>query len=911
MDYRHSLTYVIHEIPDPNYTAYQAASGGDVKQAITAGWEHLLRTVANMPYASCTISLILAFNAKIAPNQSRQSRLSMYLRIQSVDASTAKSLETLVTHGMLSRFYPFEKADGTISLKAPTGKRYTIIRREDLIQPLYARDYNYKIPERYYAISPYVSRPDNDYSMLDRILDSMSESIWIDILIQPVDISTQLHAHTAYLARLGSINHYSDMEDEDHFVDPLDPESHRYASMRDKLKPLSLKDPLANDILRTQREFHKTLLERHLAVSADVRASSAPVAQLVCSLLAESAFQEGSYRIVDLRDCDTVASNPKKRRDSQADYQDLKPLTRLATVDELLGLFRLPIASNTSPLCCRKNTDPPHVSPENLIDLGYDQQSGVDRGHPISRGPLVDTLKKHVSVFGLPGSGKTTNNLNILFQLHEREIPFLVIECRKREYRVIKTFKQRKTARFCKLARALQVYTPGVEDLSPFRFNLLELMPGINSLEQIESLIADLKASVPISVGSLPALVGEALEKVYQDFPDPKCPPVISDLIEIIELVLAAKGYAPETRADMLTAIETRLGVLAQRAMGKTLQCRHGIPTAQLMQQPTLLELDILPPDQACLQTLCLLSAICKYLRTVPPPEKALSYLVLIEEAHVIFGSDNNTPASEEIADTKTCVAERIVDMLVTLRALGVGIILSDQHPTALNVGASKSVASKLAFRQVYQEDCEELGRSMLFGKVEMQDIARLRPGEAFFFTEGYFEPLRIKTPNLSEHLQLVPPPSNDVLRAILVTETWFQRARTNRITDELEQLKEAADKIDGEQHMISDQVEQLLQAIQSLLQQKSGQQRQQHAKAIGQRLRGLRRQLQLSQQRFIKGAYYRFGYLKVELDAAGVPKLEAFGRSLFDRWEATLQPGIQKLIVMIDSHINRCGKLT
>ena len=249
------------------------------------------------------------------------------------------------------------------------------------------------------------------------------------------------------------------------------------------------------------------------------------------------------------------------------------------------------------------------------------------------------------------------------------------------------------------------------------------------------------KASIPVSSGSLPALLGEALERVYEEFPDRSKPPVISDLVAKVEDVLASKGYSAQTRSDMQTVIEVRLGVLSQRIIGKVFQCRKSISIEHLMQVPSVIELDRLADEQSCLLTLFILNAICEKLKTSPAPHQGLRYVVVIEEAHNLVGSSQSTPVSEDVADPKSFTADLLCKMLVELRALGVGIILSDQHPSALDPGASKSVASKLAFRQVYSEDREELGRSMLFGDIEMQDISRLQPGEAFFFHGRLFWP--------------------------------------------------------------------------------------------------------------------------------------------------------------------------
>ncbi len=763
----HILAYEINKVPDPAYSQYQAAAaGGDVKQAIGSAFEHLLRAFSHMPPDSFFAEIFYLFDPE-GNGRDRQSRLKMYLWLSASNQAIALNLDRLIRGGLLSKFYEFKSIEKIPGVKKRLCAGYDIVRREDSIIPLYTRDLNYKLPNRYYNISLFIPNQENDYMMLDRILDRIDEPVTISIKLQPVDVSKLLHSYTDYLARLDSINHSLDINDENFGeMNYTGSDSHRYVDPQNQLNPLSYRDRLASDILRAGREVHKTLLEPNLLFRIQVKAKTQATARLVASTLAESGFEEGSYRIVvgkKTKDCDPAQNSQEAGDMELKEYKQLRLLNSIATVEQLSGLYRLPVASSSSPLCCRKNTDPPCINEKDLIIIGYDEQSLTSNGSPIARGIHMDVLKQHFSCFGLPGQGKTTSNMNLLYQLYARGIWFMVIECAKKEYRVMKMLKNHKDARFRRLAEDLEVYTPGVEELSPFRFNPFEILPGIEIAEHIENLMSCFKASIPVSAGSLPALLGEALEKVYEDY-NPNWPPVMTDLIAAVEVVLAAKGYSGQTRSDMQTAIEVRLGVLAQRTIGRIFQSRHGISIGHLMKVPSVIELDALPEDQACLLVLFISVFIREYLKTNPIPANGLSYVVLIEEAHVIFGSNNGAQASEEIADTKSAVADLISRMLVEFRSLLTAIILSDQHPTKLDSAASQSVGSKLTFQQVYGPDREELGRSMLFGNTESQDIARFIPGQAFFFTKGYFEPRRIRTPDLSKQLPLFPPPGKQEL---------------------------------------------------------------------------------------------------------------------------------------------------
>jgi len=906
-----SLTFWISGIPDPGFSHFQAVAGGDVRKASWQACEHILRTIANMPPSGVSAEILFIYDPP-ATLGDQQNRLKLYLILYAVDASSLKSIEHLIMGSTLSRFYELKKVDRPFF--EPKGLEWncSIVRREDFIQPLHNSFFNAKIPDYYYTIASFEPNEKNDDLMLDRVLDKITEPVIIRIHISPIDISRQLYAHTGYLAQLASVNRSWDdeYETENNFdaFDLSDNERSDTPAVSHSLKPLSCKDPLADDIFRQQKKFHESLRKPHLHFEISIAAKKESSARLVGSVLAESAFEEGLYKLIidNNGQNQTVAPDAIAEKQGIALYNDLRPLTQLATVDELLGVFRLPMASFSSPFCIRKNTDPQYIDPKELIVLGYDQHGLFAGGKPIPRGIHISVLRKHFSALGLPGMGKTTSNMNILIQLWEKDIPFLMIESAKTEYRALKKFSKHKNPAIRQLAKDLRVFTVG-NQTSPLSFNPLRVPEGITVEEHIENLLACFKAVLPVSSGSLPALLGEALEVVYEQFPNPDKPPIMSDLVTAVQQVLNSKGYSPNTRSDMQTVIEVRLGVLAQRLIGKVFGCRKGISIAELMENPCIVELDRLQGEQKCLPTLFILSAIRETLKTLPAYNGPLRFAILIEEAHNIFGS-SKAIASEEVADPKSQLADFLSQMMVELRALGVAIILSDQHPSALDPGAIRTPASKLAFLQVAKDDREELGKCMLFDEVEMQDIARLKPGEAFLFTEGYYKPRRIQTINLNDQLDLSTI-SYQQLYQIISTEDWFIESEIQRIKDELDQFKDCMDIFDGKRKQINLESQRLIEIRDKLRNIKNKQARMDGFNTIIGNLRINKKTLSSNYRTFIRNVEKRFGHLRNQqkIQNAG---LEKFSKVLFTRLDNAVKPSVKELLSFIDSVIKECKQL-
>jgi len=648
---RNEFIYRINEIPDPFDPKYTAISDRDVLTSAGRDFEHILRTIANLPPGSISLAIRFVYCPKPA-KKDIQSRLNIYIIATAHNDAASKSIRLLLERGPLTRFYklvPIKKIEAHWKqLKAICD----ITRREEAVTPLHKPEFNDRIPPYYYTIHSLKPNDQNDYLPLDRILGAIEEKVVIDFCVQPIDVSAERSLHTRYLSQLQSINRTWDRyEDDDTGVqDYFGNESTYRPSWNQGLKPMRHPDPLADDILRAQQRFNESLYQPHLLFHIRVLAESPAVAHLIGSTVAESAFEEGSYRLlpyekemksyeIGMQSVKNVCVSKIPSRPILFQGKDLsifsglELLSQVSTVDELLGVFRFPVASNSSPKCIRRNTDPPSMSNDNFIILGRDiENPDLIRWLPLSQ------MCKSGFLSGVPGSGKTTCMFKILFQLHQHEIPFLVIETAKTEYRILKTFKDHSNENARNLAQKLEVYTPGSEDVSPFRFNPLWVRPDISIDEHIDNLGAVFKACMPID-GPLPALLGEALELVYEDHNDRDNPPVMLDLVAATERVLATKGYSLDTNSDIRSALEVRLGLLTRRTVGKIFQCKQNFPHIDhLMKTPTVIELDRLDSDQASMISLFLFVSIREYLKTVPNKGQKARSVIIIEEAHNIVG---------------------------------------------------------------------------------------------------------------------------------------------------------------------------------------------------------------------------------------------------------------------------------
>ena len=145
------------------------------------------------------------------------------------------------------------------------------------------------------------------------------------------------------------------------------------------------------------------------------------------------------------------------------------------------------------------DSEAPAVHGQNAVRLGsvVHESRKTDSPYAIDR----DALTRHAFVAGITGSGKTNTVFHLLRQLGA-ETPFLVLDPAKTEYRAL----------------PIQVFTPGDEQLSPFRMNPLEVegWPKTPVSVHIDLLRSVFGASFGLWA-PLPQVLEQALHGVYRD----------------------------------------------------------------------------------------------------------------------------------------------------------------------------------------------------------------------------------------------------------------------------------------------------------------------------------------------------------------------------------------------------------
>ena len=446
-------------------------------------------------------------------------------------------------------------------------------------------------------------------------------------------------------------------------------------------------------------------------------------------------------------------------------------LHRLCSAEEIGSFFRIPIPTKSG-------------FPGFLLDTGLGSvrkktgsRSKILLGNYLDEGDgktpasfETQQLAKHGLLVGVPGSGKTTAMFNILDQLwnvpNELKIPFIVLEPAKTEYRALTTLPEFKND--------MLVFTLGDESVSPFRFNPMEVLPGLPLELHMSRLQACFIGAFDL-FDPLPVFLEQAIRRTYEEkgwYSDSVGgepgveTPTLSDLCRNAEYIVEHSGFDSRMASNFKTSLLERLNSLRRGSKGRMLDTKQSIPVEDLMNKPIILELDSLNGGEKTLMMMFLLTYVFEYCKIARKSGSPLKHMLLVEEAHNLIGSGGSS--SENRADPRAQTIELFINMLAEMRALGQGILIADQLPTAIASQAVKQTNVKIMMRVTAKDDREEMGNTMDLNDEQMHQVINFKTGHAYVYHEGEDRVRMLRMVNFKDDHEVEEPPSNEEIAKLM-----------------------------------------------------------------------------------------------------------------------------------------------
>ncbi len=453
-----------------------------------------------------------------------------------------------------------------------------------------------------------------------------------------------------------------------------------------------------------------------------------------------------------------------------------KGIGSLLTADELAIVASLP-QHELQGVRRRKTVDfivdLADVNENNIIDLG----EIIDRGrrYPNNRVSIARAdLNKHVFITGVTGAGKTTTCLNLLL---ESDLPFLVIEPAKTEYRALAS----------KLDLTIDYYRPNGDEHQSLRLNPFALVRKGQRIQSHAGFLKNALTTVFPMEASMPMMVEAAILAAYEEkgwdideneyLPggDPFDPvtrawPTLSDMIRQLDQIIPTYGLGKEFEEKYRGSLVSRLRSLSDGALGRVLDVPQSIDFSSLLRRRTVIELEELHggEEKALLMAL-LLGAINETMRAHNVNDPNFRQLTLIEEAHRLLSRPEPGDKAGALA------VESFADMLAEVRKYGTGLIIADQIPAKLIPDVIKNTHTKIVHRLFAEDDRRAMGESMMMDEEQRNFLPNLKVGEAIVFCGGWHGPAHAA---IREDLAQTDKPVEFNLHGRSIQQLWRERHR-------------------------------------------------------------------------------------------------------------------------------------
>lgn len=371
----------------------------------------------------------------------------------------------------------------------------------------------------------------------------------------------------------------------------------------------------------------------------------------------------------------------------------------------------------------------------------------------------TDSLSMHTFITGSTGSGKSNTVYQLLNELHDDEIPFLVIEPAKGEYKnVFGHYSD------------VNVYSTNPKEAELIHLNPFLFPESVHILEHIDGLIEIFSACWPM-YDAMPAFFKSAVLNAYQavgwdlvsstfDGNDIRYPD-FSTLADELDRLILKSEYADEIKSNYRGALLTRVRSLST-GLNRFIFSDEQTPMEKLFDENCILDLSRVRSTE----TKALLMGIIIYMLNEYRQDQSsssnqkLKHITVLEEAHHLL--KNSGPNSSDLV-TKSI--EMITQTIAEIRTYGEGFIIADQSPSSVDLSVIKNTNTKIVLRTPEAADREAIGKSIGLSEQQINEISKLPGGVAAVYQNDWTMPVlvRVNKADISE-IQFISEKTSRIL---------------------------------------------------------------------------------------------------------------------------------------------------
>ena len=325
-------------------------------------------------------------------------------------------------------------------------------------------------------------------------------------------------------------------------------------------------------------------------------------------------------------------------------------------------------------------------------------------------------LTRHVGVFGSTGAGKTTLSKNILRELIQNKIPFIVFDWEK-NYRDLTNENKN-----------IKIFTIG-EDTAPFYFNYFKMPEGYHYKEYVKNIIEIFNRAYVGGVGSDSVLL-KVFDAAYRQHEVP----TTKDALEILDDDM--RGERLRGREMLWKQSSLRmLEFLSYGGTGKIFNVQNFYPIEKLLKDFVIFELGALASSndkRFFIEMFTLWYWLYKEHQGIE--DDKLKHVLVFEEFHNIIENSKKEDLIQKI--------------FRQIRKYGTGILILDQTPSLIPNPIFENLYTKITFSLNHKRNVTAISDAMFMNYDQTKYIGLLETGQAICRLMGrYNHPFLIDIP--------------------------------------------------------------------------------------------------------------------------------------------------------------------
>lgn len=352
----------------------------------------------------------------------------------------------------------------------------------------------------------------------------------------------------------------------------------------------------------------------------------------------------------------------------------------------------------------------------------------------------LNSLAMHTFVTGSTGSGKSNTVYEIIRQLDNLEIKYLIIESAKGEYKNV-----------FGMYPDVRVYGTNPKYTELLKINPFKFPKEIHILEHIDRLIEIFNVCWPM-YAAMPAVLKEAVLKSYEscgwDLVESvnSCSdelfPTFADLLDELINVIQDSAYSEEVKSNYTGSLVTRIKSLTNGLNGQIFSADE-IDSRELFNKKVIVDISRIgsAETKSLIMGILIMRLSEHRMSSSDGMNVPLQHVTVLEEAHNIL-KRTSTEQNSENANVAGKSVEMIANAIAEMRTYGEGFIIADQSPNAVDISAIRNTNTKIIMRLPDEQDRRLAGKSAGLKDEQIDEIAKLPKGVAVVYQNDWVEPV-------------------------------------------------------------------------------------------------------------------------------------------------------------------------